>query len=79
MLTSQELDKAIANALKFRDLQCAPRGMLVLLRSQNESDHNRFVGNPPYFLFAFESQITKETIAKRLIALLQLGLCLGNY
>ena len=68
VLTSQELDKTIVNALKFRDLKCASRGLVVLLRSMNESDHNRFVGNPPYFLFAFESQITKETIAKRLIA-----------
>ncbi len=68
VLTSQELDKAIANALRFRELKCAPRGITLLLRSMNKSDQKRFVGNPPYFLFAFESQITRETIVKRLVA-----------
>jgi hypothetical protein len=33
----------------------------------NESDHERFVGNPPYFLFAFETQTKMGTITKRLI------------
>jgi hypothetical protein len=67
VLTTQELERTIANALKFRELKCAPRGITILLRSMNESDHNRFVGNPPYFLFAFETQIKMETIANRLI------------
>jgi hypothetical protein len=68
ILTSQELEKTVANALKFRELKCAPRGMTILLKSMNESYDERFVGNPPYFLFAFESQITRETIVKRLVA-----------
>ncbi len=67
VLTTQELEKTIANALKFRDLKCDPRGMTMLL-SMNDSDHKRFVRNPPYFLFAFETQMAKETIRQRLIA-----------
>ena len=67
ILTSQELEKTVANALKFRELKSTPRGMTILLRSMNESYDERFVGNPPYFLFAFESQLTRETIVKRLV------------
>lgn len=67
VLTSQELERTITNALKFRELKCDPIGM-TMLHTMNDSDHKRFVGNPPYFLFAFESQIATETIRQRLIA-----------
>lgn len=66
VLTSQELERTIANALKFRELKCDPPGMTILL-SMNESDHKRFVGNPPYFLFAFDTQMAKETVRQRLV------------
>ena len=66
VLTSQELDIALINASKFRELKCDARGM-TMLWSLNDSDHKRFVNNPPYFLFAFETQVAKETVRQSLM------------
>lgn len=39
----------------------APAGSLMF--APTESDRNRFYNTPPFFIFAFESQITMEKIA----------------
>ena len=68
VLTSQELDRTIANALKLRSLKLSPVGMTMYFDVLNESDYKRFGASPPYFLFAFETQLSSDAILKKLAA-----------
>lgn len=64
-LTSSDFKRAIENSLRFKKLVMdAPVGTL---RHTNESDGQRFSVNPPYFLFAFESQIKAERILEIIV------------
>ena len=63
VLTTEELERTIASALKFRELRCRPLGHRLLL-SLNHADQDRFVGKPPYFLFAFETHLALETLGE---------------
>ncbi len=65
VLTSEELTSALKNAQLFKTLQAkASRGTL---RIANPSDIPRFHTARPCFLFAYESRLTLETIADRLV------------
>jgi hypothetical protein len=59
-LTSTELEKAIKNSCQFKQLETDPgQGTLA---SANPSDLERFYKRPPWFLVAFESQLTLSNI-----------------
>jgi hypothetical protein len=63
VLTSGELKKALDNAVRFKRLKPAHiQGSLI---NANESDIARFYDSRPYFLFAFESQLTLGTVLKK--------------
>jgi len=65
VLTSEELTSALKNVQLFKTLQAkASRGTL---RIANPSDIPRFHTARPCFLFAYESRLTLETIADRLV------------
>jgi len=67
VLTSGELDNAITNSQVFKRL--APLGLNGSLANVSPSDLQRFVvRSRPWFLLALESQLSLETIGKRLIA-----------
>lgn len=64
VITSEEFERSIANSQKFKALQAlSTPGM----RMAKPSDIARFHERRPWFLFAYESQLTLETIAERLI------------
>jgi len=66
MLTSAELDRAIANSRRFKELvPIHSRGTIV---QSNPSDLARFYDRRPWFLFAIESQLSIETICEKLEA-----------
>ena len=68
VLTSDEFTDAMEKAGKFRELKPAAPGF-KLIWGGNKSDGKRFASDgAPYFLFAFESQLTIETIFHRLKA-----------
>jgi len=59
-LTSTELKKALENSCQFKQLELDPgHGTLA---STNTSDLERFYKCPPWFLVAFESQLTTSRI-----------------
>jgi len=59
-LTSTELKKALENSCQFKQLEVDPgQGTMV---STNPSDLKRFYKCPPWFLVAFESQLTLSRI-----------------
>ena len=59
-LTSTELEKALENSYQFKQLETDPgQGTLV---TANSSDLERFYKCPPWFLVAFESQLTLSRI-----------------
>jgi hypothetical protein len=63
VLTSTELDGALANAARFKALEAAhQRGNLI---HALPSDTARFYDHRPYFLVALESQLTTATVATR--------------
>jgi hypothetical protein len=62
-LTSAELAKTIANTKRFRALRSNWGKRAEVLAAAE--DIERFYRNPPYFLFAYESQLAIETIADR--------------
>jgi hypothetical protein len=64
LLTSQELTQAVANSQIFKKLSLSKR--LEFLAAFTEADSKRYYMNPPWFLLAFESQLTLETINERL-------------
>lgn len=64
VLTSSGLADSIKNAARFRTLQLSA-GMGSIVQS-NPSDLARFYANPPWFIFAFESQLHLDSLKKRL-------------
>ncbi|MCF2520707.1 DUF6602 domain-containing protein [Dyadobacter sp. CY351] len=62
VLTTQELRKAIKNAIKFKTLKMQdPLGKTIIA---TPSDALRYGLNPPFFLFCYESQVSLENIHK---------------
>ena len=61
MLTAGELDKALESSCQSKRLEPQPFTGLV---HSNPSDHERFYKCPPWFLVAFESQLTLAAIAE---------------
>ena len=65
ILTPEHLEQSIANSRRFKELEALPgRG----LRVATPSDIIRFHDHRPWFLFAYESQLTLETIVERVQA-----------
>lgn len=59
-LTSSELEKALEDSTQFKQLEIFPgKGTMA---STNPSDLERFYKCPPWFLFAFDSQLTLTRI-----------------
>jgi len=64
-LTSIELRKALENSYQFKQLETNPgKGTLV---HANPSDLERFYKCPPWFLIAFESQLTLSHIQTEIV------------
>lgn len=64
-LTSTELEKCLENSVQFKKLKMyLGKGTMA---ASNPSDLNRFYKCPPWFLFAFESQLTLSSIHKKII------------
>ena len=64
VLTSKELTNTMEKARRFKTLRVRrAKGTLICA---NISDRDRFYTKPPYFLFAFESQISLDTIENEL-------------
>lgn len=66
LLTTDHLAASIQNCGRFRQLRPRWGGQAEVLGS--DEDIQRFYRNPPYFVFAYESQLTIETIAERVAA-----------
>ena len=62
VLTSAELARAIENSIKFKSLAAQPS---IGLRVAPPSDVERFHERRPYFIFAYESQVTLELACER--------------
>ena len=78
ILTSDGLEEAITKAKMFKQLRMAHmKGTMI---HTNPSDLARFYECPPYFLFAYKSQLTLESVLARLAAAQQaLGLTTGSF
>ena len=63
-LTSTELTTTLDNCTKFKELHPA-LGDTVKCRATDVEDMRRFVEKRPYFLFCYESQLTIETVHKK--------------
>jgi hypothetical protein len=61
-LTASELGKALESSCQFKRLEPQPAAGMV---HSNPSDLERFYKCPPWFLVAFESQLTLAAIAER--------------
>jgi hypothetical protein len=65
-LTTAELNDSLEKALRFRMLQAAEsEGAMT---AANEQDIDRYFRHPPYFIFAFESDVPLASIRERAIA-----------
>ena len=64
VLTSKELDASLRNAVRFKSLEPEHQEG-TLIHSTNPSDIPRFYDRRPYFLVAFESQLTTSTVAEK--------------
>lgn len=66
ILTKAELDKTLENSRTWKKLKARPgKGTLI---NTNPEDRDRFYANPPYFLFAYESQLSMEAVEAQLKA-----------
>ena len=63
ILTSDEFDLALKSSLKFKQLKV--HELDGTLTCTNPSDEERFYTCPPWFLFAYESQLSLSTIRER--------------
>lgn len=63
-LTSTELENALNNSYCFKQLEMNINGTMY---TTNPSDRNRFLKCPPWFLIAFESQLTLSTTYNKII------------
>jgi len=70
ILTSEGLEKAIANSFYFKQLEIEPGQNTQA--SSNPSDIKRFYKCPPYFLVAFSSQLEFSTILEKIGGFLKL-------
>jgi hypothetical protein len=66
VLTTDHLNTAIESAKRFRALR--PNWSGLTEAAGSESDVRRFYRSPPFFLFAYESQLSVETVCERLEA-----------
>ena len=64
LLTSAELTKSLDNCTKYKELEPKLDGSLTAY--SNKEDLKRFVNKRPYFLFCYESQLTIETVNKKI-------------
>lgn len=64
-LTSTELERALENSCQFKQLEIKP-GEGTMSHS-NPSDLDRFYKCPPWFLVAFESQLTLPNIQNKIV------------
>ncbi|GAA4364102.1 hypothetical protein GCM10023185_33320 [Hymenobacter saemangeumensis] len=62
ILNTEQLLDSLAKGSNYKQLVSIPPANAMM--SANESDGKRFYTTPPFFLFAFESQITLEKIAE---------------
>ena len=63
-LTTQELKNTLDNSVRYKKLQMSrSKGSMV---HSNESDLKRYYEHPPFFLFAYESQLSLDTIQKNI-------------
>ncbi|MDQ8738246.1 DUF6602 domain-containing protein [Paenibacillus sp. LHD-38] len=65
ILNSADLIEILKNCKKFKELKITFDGGTEIRMPQN-SDVDRYVKRRPYFLFAFESQLTLETIKNKI-------------
>jgi len=63
-LTSTELNTAIMSCQRYK--RVTPKLQRGAIVQRNKEDIARFVDHRPYFIFAFESQLTIDTIQKTL-------------
>lgn len=62
ILTTEQLVDSLDKAYQYKQLKMiSPKGAMMMA---NESDGRRFYTTPPFFLFAFESQISLGQIIK---------------
>jgi len=60
ILTSDDLKTILSNCLRYKNLNLRlSKGMMI---HSSPSDTKRFIEKRPYFLFAFESQLTLNTV-----------------
>ncbi len=62
VLTTHELIDALDKAWRYKKLKMIPSAGATMFA--NDSDGKRFYTTPPFFIFAFSSQISLETISK---------------
>ena len=62
VLTGEELERAIQGSIKFKALTARDA---IGLRVASASDVDRFHDHRPFFIVAYESQLSLETIAER--------------
>ena len=63
VLNSQDLNTILKNCLRYKELNIRlSAGMTI---HSTESDTKRFIEKRPYFLFAFESQLTLNTVYEK--------------
>ncbi|MCX5864867.1 MAG: hypothetical protein NTW42_07315 [Deltaproteobacteria bacterium] len=63
-LNSKDIDTLIQSCISYKNLQIIHQAGTQIY--SNDSDIKRFIDHRPYFVFAFESQITIETIHSKL-------------
>ena len=60
ILNSKDIETILSNCLRYKNLNLRlSKGMMI---HSNPSDTKRFIEKRPYFLFAFESQVTLDTV-----------------
>jgi hypothetical protein len=64
LLTSEELDRTLNASFSFKQFEVNPG--LGTTTYSNPSDMKRFYKCPPYFLFAFESQLELSTVLEKI-------------
>jgi len=65
LLTSEHLRSAIKNSLSFKILEASGTNTLF---STTDSDARRYHRCPPWFLFAFESQLSLDSIREQIVS-----------
>jgi hypothetical protein len=63
-LTAAELQKALESSSEFKRMEAEPKGAMLY---SNPSDKERFYRRPPWFLVAFESQLSLDRIKEKAV------------